>query len=325
MAETTTNPVGQFGYIGYGLVFGYPVRGASFNLKATQQVFNGEPASNEPEQPVYHLGPLMVDGQVSFPLIFGDPVFWKLAQMTLKKVVSGRKKTLEAGDITLFYPPARNNPSYFRTFTGCAISNLNVRASGGERIETTLSVMGIGIDEGSGGDSSQVPSALSRVLTWNDVAIDGEAFEGCSVKEFSFDINNNVSRVNTYCYPLVNLGTGITATALITGRREVAGSLTFMGPARSQFAAQMAMVSDTPFEGYDELTISMGSFTTEFHRVVWELQQIDLNSGIIYGRAGFSAHGGGPGEPSIEFKQSAEGEAATTQALKALDQQMSQR
>ncbi len=105
-------------------------------------------------------------------------------------------------------------------------------------------------------------------------------------------------------------------------RRTVAGSLTFLGSARSQFAAQMAMVTDTPFEGYEELKISLGTFDVEFHRVVWEMQQIDLNSGIIYGRAGFTAHGGGPGEASVEFKQGSAARADTEEALQDLDRDM---
>jgi hypothetical protein len=116
------------------------------------------------------------------------------------------------------------------------------------------------------------------------------------------------------------------AAALILGRRQVSGSLTFIGSAATQESAKSNMVL---YSSQEELVIAFGAVQAKFHRVVYELQQIDLTSGIIYGRTNFTAHGNGPGQPSIEFTMDAP-DSTTNQDqwnkdMKALDKEMANR
>jgi len=298
------------GYIGHGLVFTYPIRGMSFNVKAHQQIFNGDPASNEPDQPIYHVGPIEVEGDVAWPVVSGDPVNYAIIKRAITRISSGgigTGKTLEPGDIECWFPPGRDNnpPAYTRIAKGCIINRLSYKGTAGERVEGSINVIGMKLNE-EGADSAPVPFDMGRVLTWNDVRINASlsdtgktaVFAGCVVKEFNYEITNNVTRANTYGWPESMLGTDYAATALILGRRQVSGSLTFLGSASTQETAKKNMVTET---SKDELMISFGSVQAKFHRVMYELQQIDLTSGVIYGRTSFTAHGGGPGEPSIEF------------------------
>jgi hypothetical protein len=339
---TSTVPVAPVGYIGYGLVWGYPIRGMNFNVKAHQQIFNGDPASNIPDQPIWHVGPLEVEGDVSWPVVLDDPVTYKIIQAALTKVGKGgqgTKKTLEAGDVQCFFPPAQGTKSYARKAENCLINRLSFKATGGERVEAAINVIGLRLVEGgseeNASSSSPVPFNMGRVLTWDDVNVvanvsgeEASKFSGCTVKEFNFEINNNITRANTYCWPdsAEMKGTDITASALILGRRQVSGNLTFIGSSSTQ---ETAANNIQTVSSEDELVISFGIVQAKFHRVVYELQQIDLSSGIIYGRTSFTAHGDGPGLPSVEFTMDAEGkddnQKAWQQSLNSLDAEMSQR
>lgn len=327
---TSPAPTAPVGYIGYGLIFDYPVRSANFNVKAHQQVYNGDPVSNEVDQPVYHVGPLEVEGDVSWPLVFGDPVISKIITMTTERIATGgagTKKTLRQGSITTFFPPAKGTDAYSRTATGCIVNRLSFKGNAGERIEGTINVIGLNIVEDQG-NRAPVPFDMGRVLTWDDVTISAaldknkSRFSGCSVKEFSFEINNNVTRANTYYWPETKSGLAIAATAVVLGRRQVSGSLTFIGSAATQAPARENILTQTPT---DEITINMGPVEAKFHRVVYELQQIDLTSGVIYGRTSFTAHGGGPGEPSVEFSMSDANQQVNKNAMRTLDQEMGAR
>lgn len=333
-------PVGPVGYIGYGLVYGYPVRGMSFNVKAHQQVFNGDPASNIPDQPIWYVGPLEVDGDVSWPVVVNDPVTYKIIQVSLTKINQGKtgaNKTLETGDIECRFPGSTGMKPYTRTAKTCMINRLSFKATSGERVEASINVIGLGLSEDHG-ELSKSDSGLfdmGRILTWNDVSVvarkgtddssdENVSWKGCTVKEFNFEVNNNVTRANTYCWPesADTKGTDITATALVLGRRQVSGSLTFLGSASTQAAAVQNINTET---SDSELAITFGTVQAKFHRVVYELQQIDLTSGVIYGRTSFTAHGDGPGAPSVEFVMDKDNEEAWNQAMKDLDQGLSRR
>jgi hypothetical protein len=330
MATASTVPVAPVGYIGYGTIFGYPVRGMNFNIKAHQQVFNGDPVTNEADQPIWHVGPIEVDGDVSWPIVIGDPVTYKIIQSTITRQASrGGKKTLEPGDIEAWFPPAQGTKSYSRKATNCIVNRLSFKGTAGERVDGTINAIGLGLTENVG-VSTPVPFDMGRILTWSDVVIEANIadakktarFAGCTIKEFSFEINNNVTRANTYCWPDSALGTEYGATALVLGRRQVSGSMTFIGSSGTQDIAQNNMtrsISD------DELAITFGVVVAKFHRVVYELQQIDLTAGVVYGRTNFTAHGNGPGEPSIEFTMSEQASKDQQNALKSIDQEMSGR
>lgn len=327
---TSPAPTAPVGYIGYGLIFDYPVRGANFNVKAHQQVYNGDPVSNEVDQPMYHVGPLEVEGDVSWPLVFGDPVISKIITMTTERIATGgagTKKTLRQGNITTFFPPASGTDAYSRTATGCIVNRLSFKGNAGERVEGTINVIGLNITEDNG-NKVPVPFDMGRVMTWDDVTVSASfdknksRFAGCSVKEFSFEINNNVTRANTYCWPETKSGLAIAATTVVLGKRQVSGSLTFIGSSATQAQARENILTQTPTDG---ISIIMGPIKAQFHRVVYELQQIDLTSGVIYGRTSFTAHGGGPGEPSVEFSMSTVEQQANQDEMRLLEQEMAAR
>jgi len=311
---TRTAPVG---YIGYGTVFGYVVRGVNFNVKAHQQIYHGDPVSNAVDQPVYHVGPLEVEGDVSWPLTMGtNSATSDIAKMAIERVGAGgigTRKTLNTGSITAFFPPASGYEAYSRTANNCMINRLSYKGNAGERIEATINVIGLSITE-KVGDSTQQSVDMDRIMTWDDVwitfgdEVSGEIkqsgmgdSDGCVIKEFSLEINNNITRANTYCWPSTMKGTDITATALILGRRQVSGSFTFIGSSPTQKVAINNILRTSTGE---YMMMSLGSGSTIFvNGITYELQQIDLTSGVIYGRVSFTAHGGIAGGGTDTFRQ----------------------
>jgi hypothetical protein len=310
---TRTAPVG---YIGYGTVFGYGVRGVNFNVKAHQQIYHGDPVSNAVDQPVYHVGPLEVEGDVSWPLTMGtNYATLGIAKMAIKRVGAGgigTRKTLGTGNITTFFPPATGYEAYSRTANNCMINRLSYKGNAGERIEANVNVIGLSITE-KVGDSTQQPVDTDRIMTWDDVwiafgsEVSGELkdsatsnSDGCVIKEFSIEINNNITRANTYCFPSTTKGTDITATALILGRRQVSGSLTFIGSSPTQKVAINNILKTNTGE---YMLLSLGSTILFVNGITYELQQIDLTSGVVYGRVSFTAHGGPAGGGTETFNQ----------------------
>lgn len=284
------------GYIGKVIVFGMPVRASSCGIKAHQPIYHPDPASNNPEQPMWHFGPIEVEGDISMPVVFGDSSWKTFFEYATKKI----KGQLQAGEIKVFWPPGGiNGKGYGRLFSGCMINRLTIKGSAGERIEATLSIIGMSVSEES--DVGDLPFDMAPVTTWDMVSINGkdlssQSLSGCEIKEFSIEINNNLSRNNTFCIgqpPAMSLE----ARSISTGKRQVSGSLTFLGSAPTQ---KKAIENIRKITSDDKLTIDIGGMISlEFQRITYEYQTIDINSGIVNSTITWHAHGGGPGAPSL--------------------------
>ena len=270
----------RMGYIGAVVVFGTPIRAMSSSLKASQRIEHPDVVDNRVDWTLYQLGPVEVEGDVVIPVVKSGEsqtfltTVWEW--VTSRNLTSG--ELINSGDVIL-------NFSYDigRTFNGCRVNKLSMKATAGERVEATLSFMGTTAVDGA---SIQDPIDYSpaRVLTWDDVSISGAGLDTCQIKEFTFDINNNCVRNYTFCPE-----TGLYASSISTGKRHINGTLQFQGWAQTE---NLATTNYTRSTSTEQLTFDFGGFSQTFNHIIYEFQQIDINVGVITSTANWYAHGG---------------------------------
>jgi len=270
----------SMGYIGSVVIFGTAVRAMSSSLKATQRIEHPDVVDNRIDRTLYQLGPVEVEGDITIPVVksgesqsFLENV-WNWA--TLRNAVSG--ELVKNGPVIL-------NWSYDmgRTFNGCRVNRMTMRATAGERVEATMTFMGTTITDGIA-PSDPIDYSPARVLTWDDVTISGSDIDSCVVKEFNIEINNNCVRNYTFCRE-----TGLYASSISTGKRHVNGSIQFQGKSQVE---RLAETNPTRSTSTETLSFDFGGFAKTFNHVIYEYQTIDINVGVITSTVNWYAHGG---------------------------------
>jgi hypothetical protein len=195
---------------------------------------------------------------------------------TRRDLTSG--ELIHNGDVVLNY-----SYDIGRTFHGCRVNRLSMSATAGERVEATMGFLGTTITDGA---SIQDPIDFSpaRVLTWDDVTINSPIIDTCIVREFSMEINNNLIPNHVFCPE-----TGLFVNNISTGKRNVSGSLQFQGFAPTD---TLATTNYTRVTSDEILTFDFGGFSQQFNHVLYEFQDIDINTGVITSSVNWYAHGG---------------------------------
>jgi hypothetical protein len=268
------------GYIGSVIIFGQPVRAASSSLNATQAIEHPDVVDGRIDWTLYQLGSIDVEGDISTPVIKSGEsqsflnLIWDWA--TLRDQTSG--ELINNGNVILNY-----SYDIGRTFNGCRINRLTLSAAAGDKVDATMNFMGTTLVEGaSPGDPVDLSPA--RVLTWDDVDIVAEQFSSCIVKEFSVDINNNLSRNFTFCRE-----TGLFANNISTGKRNVNGSLQFQGFAPT---SPLATTNSGRVTSDEQLGFDFDGFSQTFNHIIYEFQDISIDVGLITSSVNWYAHGG---------------------------------
>lgn len=328
------------GYKGRVIFFGIPVRATSSSLDAKQPITLPTPVSNVPEQPMWHVSPVTVEGDIVFPLT--DEA--GLAEI-IKRAVTKQQKRLIPGDVQVEWPPASTTggftspgsvsatraviSNYGRLFSGCIINRLGIRATAEGTVVVTAGIMGIGIEEVAVDEQewqsllSRQDVGLNRVITWNEVSIAGipttqANASSCWVTEIGIDINNNCSHNWTFNTPGAD-GRLVFPRSITTGLREISGSLNFLGTAPTQDVAIRNLINYTSQESLDISLVPArrqtlveagptslvsqpsGGLLMRFNRVVYEWQDLEINAGVVTSQVKWHAHGDGPGTAAAEL------------------------
>lgn len=288
---------GRMGYIGSVVIFGRVVRALSSSLTARQAINHPDVVDNTIDRTLYQLGPVEVDGDVVMPVVGGGSsqggdflaYIWSITMTRDQNTGELTLPSPNGGNVVLEYSHGQ-----VRTFQGCKINSLEMRATAGDRVEATMNFLGTTvIDAGTSPGLTDISPA--RVLTWDDVIItpsDG-LFDTCIVREFSFTINNNLSRNYTFCPQ-----SGLFASNISTGKRFINGSLGFQGfaptdPARAESNSNRFSTSDT-------LGFNFGGFARTFRNIIYEFQGIDINVGLITSTVNWYAHAGTGQTPAAD-------------------------
>lgn len=222
------------------------VTGADLNLK--QEITTPDVIDGRIDKTVYQLGPKLVDGTLNMPLIAdlssGDAGLGCQAGTTGARTlvnnvwawsthrdIFGRMCNIADVDIRYANHAAFN-------FDNCIVNTLTMNVAQSDLVSWDINVIGR-----SRTTEDRLENILSnpgvarfmspaRVLTWNDVTING--LKGCQgnnisplfysnmIRNFTMEINNNVDRFFTLNGTLFPLD-------INCGKREVTGSLTLLG------------------------------------------------------------------------------------------------
>jgi hypothetical protein len=279
------------GYIGSVVLFGRVVRALSSSLVARQAINHPDVVDNTIDRTLYQLGPVEVDGDVVIPVVTGGGQQGSSFLQYIWDIAVKRDHTtgelITSGPVILEYSSGQ-----VRTFQGCKINNLEMRATAGDRVEATLGVMGTTASD-VGTSPGMTDLSPARVLTWDDVEITAADFSTCIVREFNFTIANNLSRNYTFCP-----ATGLFASNISTGKRFVNGTLGFQGFAPTDPAKAESNSNRTT--STDQLKFRFGTFSRTFYNIIYEYQAIDINVGLITSTVNWYAHAGTGQTPALD-------------------------
>lgn len=273
------------------------VRALSVSLNPKQAITHPDVIDNRIDRTLFQLGPIEVDGDIAIPMIAapraggegGTNTFltgiwgWTVVRDPQTGNVPGDGET-----ITLQY-----SYKYSRQFYNCKANTFEIRATAGDRAESTINVMGTKLDPG-GTSGDPIDYAPARVLMWSDIAVTGTVvgtdLESCQAREFTLTINNNLSRNYTFCREF-----GMYASNITAGKRYVNGTFGFQGYSPTDNAAFQNVTRDPA----DTINFDFAGFSKTAYNVIYEFQVLDFNPGLITSTVNWYAHGSKDG-PAID-------------------------
>lgn len=253
-APNSTQHYANMGWVGYMFLRSAKlqadnilrVTSADVNLK--QEITTPDVLDGRIDKTTYQMGPRLVDGSFSMPLVadvqnpddFGgcvNPTDLNVAGSVLNNLWCWT--TARGSHGRLLYDDVRLDVRYANhaafTYDFCVVNTLSLSVAQSEAVNLDINI--IGRSRSRQADPTREPAistflSPARVLTWNDVTVNGVggcgAFENSDlffsnqVREWTMEINNNADRfftLNGSLYPIdVNVG-----------KREITGSLTLLG------------------------------------------------------------------------------------------------
>lgn len=285
MAGSTPGPA-IMGYIGAVKIGNLSVvRTTSASLTAKQQINHPDVIDGGVDWTLYQLAGIEIDGDVSIPVVGGS--FAQQLLDLLKRDTTGNGQMIQPADVSISYGKA-----LVRTFQECYINSLEMRAAAGERLDATANFWGTRFNTG-GGNLGGVTD-VRRVLSWADITITGDSVAGCDIKEFSWTVNNNLSRNYTFCQK-----DGFFPNNISAGKRNCNGSLTFQGPAPTEDSAVANGQTTEPHSG-DLVFGTTDGLDITFKNIVYEFQTIEAQPGLITSSVNWYAHAPA-GQDAIQF------------------------
>lgn len=285
MAGSTPGPA-TMGYIGAVKIGNLNVvRTTSATLTAKQAIDHPDVIDGGVDWTLYQLRGIEIDGDVSIPVVGGSFVAQLLG--LLVRDTQGNGQLTQPADVSISYGKA-----LVRTFQECYVNTLELRAAAGEKLDATVNFWGTRFST-SGGNLGGTTD-VRRVLSWADITIAGDSVAGCDVKEFAFNINNNLSRNYTFCAK-----DGFFPNNISAGKRHSSGSLTFQGPAPTEDSAVANANNTTPNAG-DLVFGTTDGLSITFKNIVYEFQTIEAQPGLITSSVNWYAHAPA-GQDAISF------------------------
>ena len=253
------SPYANMGYVGFvnlridSLAADNILRVTAANINLKQEVTMPDVIDGRIDRTVYQLGPKIVEGTLSFPLIADEPsalVASKPCPTPSDLSVTGSllnsiwcwttsrgpQGRLTHSDAILDVRYA--NHAAFR-FDTAIVNTMSMAANAGDPITMDVAVIGRGrtpvIDpENSAGQNPRINIkdflAPARVLTWNDITVNGvqgcqdykDLFYSNQVRSYNLEINNHADRYYTFNGSLLPVDVNV-------AKREITGSIKLLG------------------------------------------------------------------------------------------------
>lgn len=287
------------------------VTDADINL--SQEITMPEVIDGRIDRTVYQLGPKIVEGTLSMPVIADvDPENFggcpDVSDLNNPNSVAGSLlnnlwcwATARNSQGRLLYNDAVLEIRYANhaafTFDTAVVNTLAMKVTQSEAVSFDINVLGRGRTPSpdpagfTGNPTPRIERFLSpaRILTWNDVTINGvggcnnpdDLFFSNQVRDFNMEINNNADRFYTFNGSLFPVDVNV-------GKREITGSLTLLG--RQDRLGELAASNQSRFTEKNEIRIAFYVGDDRFNGVNfsprdWTLSQGNsIPSNAIFGK-----------------------------------------
>jgi hypothetical protein len=275
------------GYIGGISIFGRAsVRATSSSLNMKQTIDHPDVIDGTVDWTIYQLKGIETEGDVQFPVL-ADPS----SAGSLDFLFDIATQRDNDGELTQFGPiVVTYGHQKGRRFNDCRVSQLELRATAGERMDATCGFWGTDAVIVGGTSVAPVSGKPIRVLAWADVLISGTGIgSGCDVRELSLTINNNLSRNYTFCP-----SSGYFPNNISTGKRNISGQLGFQGFAPTEELADQNQNKTSP-----DATITIATktgFSKTFKNIIYEYQSLEAQPSVITSTVNWYAHADGGGK-----------------------------
>jgi hypothetical protein len=286
----------------------YLVRATSADVNLTQEISKPEIVDSRYDRSVYQLGPKLVDGSISFPVVYEvptgqtDTLFEILYRYAVTRQNSG---ALSDFDFEVKYAASNSlpfNDAEFK-YTGCIVNTWQFAVAQSDIVTCTFDVIGVNrepagtLNPPTRSDSLCTTSSTTstdtlgttRIVTWNDARVELSggrlvgAIGGQYIRTFEANINNDAER-------FYSLNTKLFAQAIAPRKRDVTGSLVLIGrhPDLSSVAltnednctesASLKFGYATPGTGEG---CSTSTFNVTLPNVVYEIETMSLTNDIF--------------------------------------------
>ncbi len=294
MGTRSGNYPATMGYIGGVELDGQTFRATSCSLGVKQQINHPDVIDGAVDWTLYQLAGIEIDGDIALPVV-GGGFGAQLLEYIRREHATGN---LTRNDIPVKVAyGSQSGGGLVRSFSGGSCNTLEMKATAGERLDATINLWCTDFDN-SGGRISGAAD-VQRVLSWADITITGIG-DSCNIKDFSFNVNNQLSRNYTFC---PGKHGGYVPNNISAGKRQVSGSIGYQGsaPDDDMEHAELNGTDTTPNGGNLVMTVGGDAgFAVTFKNVVYEYQTIEAQPGLITSTVNWYAHAPA-GEDSITF------------------------
>ena len=296
------NPQAKMGYVGSVTFLGTTggnvrVRATSADIKASQDITFPDVVDGKIDRTLYQLGPRIVEGNVSFPLVHEGNItsardcdqltnqtlgaaLWEMAvkRDSFGRLVNQFDSQIRYTDDTSFLYPA------------CIVNSMTLSVQQSDVVTMSMDVIG----GANSSDDVRQPSpnvepdflSPARVVTWNDFLIrvfgdegELEQIRGEWLRNFEVTINNNAERFFT-------LNNKLAPQDITAKKREISGSMTLMG--RNPGLSELAYNNQDRFTttarmafGYSLGSSGSVAFTTALHGVIFRIEEIAITNELV--------------------------------------------
>jgi len=286
MAKTPfpDNPRAFMGFVGFVEINGFIVRATSADINVTQEITKPDVVDSRYDRSVYQLGPQLVDGSISFPVVYessgGTTLFEVLYKLAVQRDANGE---LSPFDINVKYAAS----TAFK-YVGCVVNTWKFSVAQSDVVTCDFDIVGLAREAGALTTPTSEQVGTTRIVTWNDanVAIattGGGTVGGEHIRTFDCNINNDVER-------FYSLNTVLAPQHISPRKRDITGSMTVMGRHDSLASTALAnelncTESSTIDFGYVTNSTGEGcsdsTFAVTLPNVVFEIETMSLTNDIF--------------------------------------------
>ncbi len=236
------NPRAFMGFVGFVRIHvggsQYIIRATSADINVTQEITKPDVIDSRYDKSVYQLGPQLVDGSISFPVIYevvsGTTLFEQLYILSVERDTNGK---LTEFDIDVKYDSATAEFTYRR----CVVNTWKFSVAQSDVITCDFDIIGIDRIPATVGSPARADAVCTpigntangslgttRIVTWNDARVElsggrfASSIGGQYVRTFEANIANDVERFYA-------LNTVLAPQDLAPRKRDVTGSMTLIG------------------------------------------------------------------------------------------------